>query len=49
MAFLLNYRWQKGDMAEIAKRPKSDGVTEWVCDIYVIRESWASKKLQSNV
>ncbi len=26
-------------MAEIAKRPVSDGEGEWVCEIYVIREA----------
>ncbi len=26
------------DMTEIAERPVSDGESEWVCDIYVIKE-----------
>ena len=49
IAFLSNSRWQNrkerpnrstnsGHMVEIAKRPVGDGMREWVCDIYVIRE-----------
>ncbi len=32
-------------MAEIAKLPLSDGRTEWVGDIYVIREKMNFKKI----
>ena len=44
-----NSRWQNrkerpyqstnnGEMVKRAKRPVSDGVTDWVCEIYVIGE-----------